>query len=301
MHKLILGLVATAAIAAPLMAMAAPASAAPGDQLIVNGDFSSSGVNGALLAPASTDFTLAVPGVFGTGNGSMYDPGRYTIGTNPAAVHEAWADFSAANDPMMIVNGFTEGSQKVWSQTVTAPVCSTPGSKVTYDFTANATNILPPEWATDHGLDAPGANLEVKINGTSIGSQNLTGVNPDQVVQFVGAVPAAPTMEVTVWNNGTAYTGNDFAIDDISLIQRGDCEPPCQHVVNGVWFNYTGKFTGTGAPSLADPKWKALPAQPGGQHDVTLRGFAKPYQPGVDKGKGDWFVWKDLGNTCPAV
>ena len=134
-----------------------------------------------------------------------------------------------------------------------------------------------------------------------IGSQDLTGVNPDQVVQFVGAVPAAPTMEVTVWNNGTAYTGNDFAIDDISLIQRGDCEPPCQPTVNGVWFNYTGKFTGTGAPALNDPKWKALPAQPGGQHDLTLRGFDKPYQPGVDKGKGDWFVWKDLGTTCPAV
>jgi len=239
--------------------------------------------------------------VFGTGNGSMYDPGRYIIGTTPPAVHEAWADFSAANNPMMIVNGFTSGSQKVWSQTVTAPTCSTPGSKVTYDFTATATNILPPQWATDHGLNAPGANIEVKINGQSIGSQDLTGVDAGQVVQFVGAVPAAPTMEVTVYNNGTAYMGNDFAIDNISLIQRGDCEPPCQHVVNGVWFNYTGKYTGTGAPELNDPKWHALPAQPGGQHDVTLRGFNKPYQPGVDKGKGDWFVWKDLGNICPTV
>jgi hypothetical protein len=296
-HKLILGLVATAAIAAPLMAMAAPASAAPGDQLIVNGDFSAA----ADIGPnATTDFTWTPP-AFTPGSG-MYLPGMYTVGTNPLAVHEAWADFSAANDPMMIVNGFESTNQKVWSQNVTAPVCSTPGSKVTYDFTANATNILRPDWIAEHAPGgAAGANIEVKINGTTIGSQDLTGNNPDQVVQFVGAVPAAPTMEVTVWNNGTAFTGNDFAIDDISLIQRGDCEPPCQHVVNGVWFNYTGKFTGTGAPSLADPKWKALPAQPGGQHDVTLRGFAKPYQPGVDKGKGDWFVWKDLGNTCPAV
>ena len=63
--------------------------------------------------------------------------------------------------------------------------------------------------------------------------------------------------------------------------------------MNGVWFNYTGKYTGTGAPALNDPKWKALPAQPGGQHDADVRGFDKPYQPGVDKGKGDWFVWKD--------
>ena len=141
----------------------------------------------------------------------------------------------------------------------------------------------------------------VKINGTSIGSQDLTGVNPGNVVQFVGSVPWAPTMEVTIWNNGTAYSGNDFAIDDISLIQRGAIEPPCQVTHDGVWFNYTGKYTGTGAPALTDPKWHALPAQPGGQHDLAVRGFDKPYQPGVDKGKGDWFVWKDLGTTCPKI
>jgi len=297
MRKLLMVVVA---LIATMAVTAGSAMAADGAQLITNGDFSSSGPNGALL-DASTDFALANPGGYNPGNGSMYDPGRYIIGTNPHAVHEAWADFSAANNPMMIVNGFTSGSQKVWSQTITAPTCSTPGSKVTYDFTANATNILPPEWAAERGLDAPGANISVTVNNTSIGAQTLTGITPGVPVQFVGAVPAAASMEVTVWNNGTAYTGNDFAIDNISLIQRGDCEPPCQVTHVGVWFNYTGKFTGTGAPALDDPKWKALPAQPGGQHDQTLRGFDKPYQPGVDKGKGDWFVWRDLGNTCPAV
>ena len=294
MRKLIL---MVAMMVAALAVPTGSAMAASGDQLIANGDFSSSD-NGALVG-ATTDFALAVPGGYGPNNGTMYDPGTYTVGTNPLAVHDVWADFGAANNPMMIVNGFETGNQKVWSQKVTAPTCSTPGSKVTYDFTATATNVLPPEWAAANGLTAPGANISVTINGTTIGAEDLTGVNPDQPVQFVGSVPAAATMEVTVWNNGTAYMGNDFAIDNISLIQRGDCEPPCQHVVNGVWFNYTGKFTGNIPPSLNDPKWKALPAQPGGQHDQTLRGFDKPYQPGVDKGKGDWFVWKDLGNTCP--
>ena len=99
---------------------------------------------------------------------------------------------------------------------------------------------------------------------------------------------------------GTAYSGNDFAIDDISLVQRGDIEPPCQVTHDGVWFNYTGKYTGTSAPELNDTKWHALPAQPGGQHDVDVRGYNQPYQPGALKGKGDWFVWKDYGTTCPA-
>ena len=103
-------------------------------------------------------------------------------------------------------------------------------------------------------------------------------------------------------NNGTAYSGNDFAIDDITLTQHGDCEPPCQPTTNGVWFNYTGKYTGTGTPALNDPKWHTLPAQPGGEHKTSrCRVFDKPYKPGADKGKGDWFVWKDLGTTCPAA
>ncbi len=103
--------------------------------------------------------------------------------------HGYWADFGAdANDPMMIVNGFQNENQKVWSQTITPEPSATPGSKITFDFTANATNILPPE----NVPDAPGANISVTINGTSIGSQDLTGVNPGNVVQFVGAVPWAP-------------------------------------------------------------------------------------------------------------
>lgn len=299
MRKIILGSLAAIAVAAPLALSAAPANAADGQQYIQNGDFSASD-NGGLPAPTSTDFALATNQTQGTNDNradTMWEPGRYVIGTNPNAFHVYWADFGAnADDPMMFVNGFQNTNQKVWSQTITPEPSATPGSKITFDFTANATNILPPE----NVPDAPGANISVTINGTSIGSQDLTGVNPGNVVQFVGSVPWAPTMEVTIWNNGTAYSGNDFAIDDISLIQRGAIEPPCQVTHDGVWFNYTGKYTGTGAPALTDPKWHALPAQPGGQHDVDVRGYNQPYQPGALKGKGDWFVWKDLGTTCPA-
>ena len=147
-----------------------------------------------------------------------------------------------------------------------------------------------------------GAAISVTINGTPIGSEVVLTNDPTNVVEIVGAVPAAAdgSLEVTIWNNGTAYSGNDFAIDDIQLTQHGDCEPPCQPTTNGVWFNYTGKYTGTGTPALSDPKWHTLPAQPGGEHDLALRGFDKPYNPGTDRGKGDWFVWKDLGTTCPA-
>ena len=258
-------------------------------------DGSFTGLSGALPAPSTTGFTLAVPGV-GTGNGSMYDPGKYTIASNPHALHEAWIDIPGDN-PMLILNGFQSEAQVVWQQTITASPCTTPGSQVTFDFTANAMNILSAEWvAANMPNDLGGANIEVKINDTVIGTQDLTSNSPGNFVQFVGSVPAAASFDVTIINNGTAYMGNDFAIDNISLIQRGDCAPPCVDTTHGVWYNYTGNSVG--APALNDPKWHALPATPGGQHDVAVRGFDKPYQVGTAKGKGDWFKWVLDGTKC---
>lgn len=300
MKKTILGGVALAALVLPL-ALAPAANAASGDTPL-NITFSGVGVTTLADVGATTDFALALPGGYGPNNGSIYDPGTYTIGTNPAAVHEAWADFSAANNPMLIVNGAQSLKQKVLAVTVTGQVCSTPGSTVTFDFSADATNILTPEWiAANAPGGAAGANLSVEINGEFIGSQDLTNVDPTNDLQIVGPVSAAADGQYTVvlWNNGTAYTGNDFAIDNIVLTQQGDCEPPCEIVTTGVWFNYVGKFSGTVAPALNDPKWHALPAQPGGQHDVNVRGYDKPYNPGAEKGKGDWFVWKNVSSTCP--
>ena len=276
-----------------------PASAIDGQQFVVNGGFDSSGANGELLAPSTTDFALTSingPGG-GTGNGSMYDPGRYVIGSNPNNFHSAWITLPEGN-PMLIANGFESTNQKVWEQVITTSPCTTPGSLVTFDFTANAMNILSAEWvaANAPGVVA-GANISVTINGVPLGaSQDLTTSNPGNVVQFVGPVAAAASFDVAIWNNGTAYMGNDFAIDNISLVQRGDCAPPCTDVVHGVWFNYTGNSVG--APALNDPKWHALPATPGGQHDVDVRGFNKPYQVGTAKGKGDWFKWVDDGAKC---
>ena len=160
-------------------------------------------------------------------------------------------------------------------------------------------NILSAQWVTDHMPEgtAAGANISVTINGVEIGHQDLPS-NVGVPVQFVGAVQAAPSFDVAIWNNGTAYMGNDFAIDNISLVQQGDCAPPCVNTTHGVWFNYTGNFKGVGAPQLNDPQWHALPATPGGQHDVAVRGFSKPYQVGTAKGKGDWFKWVDDGAKC---
>jgi hypothetical protein len=351
MRKLFLGLAATAAIATPFLGTV-PASAAIGDEFISNGSFSEPTVDGLLDTPnTTTDFALATPGMFGNfanaGLGSMYDPGRYTIASNPASLHEFWADFGNG-DPMMIVNGHTEGSHVVWAQdadlsgatptsvttlwagqninvgTVTvspdpnaagqfcvnydlsdsavaegyeitethiatganpadipqkngnprpgqfaynntynpavteATVCSvnegavvaahaaltktvngvvvggqtgwSEGPKFTgknwatysaydptvkFQFSMNATNILRQGIVPGEA----GAHLVVKVNGVQIGEADLTGQNPGNLIEFAGSVAPAATAHVEIVNTATQYSGNDFAIDDISLTQ----------------------------------------------------------------------------------
>ena len=150
MRKFLVGPVALAAVAAPLAFATSAKPLTPATaQFIVNGDFSTSGVNGALLTPATTDFELATPGLFGKwgteGQGTMYDPGRYVIGNHPPAVHELWADFGRRQRP-------DADRQRVPDQEPEGVVAddepgalASPGSMITFDFTANATNILPPE------------------------------------------------------------------------------------------------------------------------------------------------------------
>jgi hypothetical protein len=164
-------------------------------------------------------------------------------------------------------------------------------------------NILPLSYANDGG-----AKISVKINGDIIGSETVLTNDPSNPIEIVGSAPAAAdgSLVISVINNSTVQNGNDFSLDDIVVTQVGNCAPPaCVPTTKGVWFNYTGNFAKTGLdvnhdgiPDLNDPQWHELPAQPGGQHDVAVRGFDKPYQTGKP-GKGDWFVWKNLGTVCP--
>jgi hypothetical protein len=297
MRKIFAALSAACLVGVGLMASATGAFAADGDQAL-NVNFEG-GVSTLSGVGATTDFsqtTLFSQASHPGGDGSMWDSGTYVIGTNPNTYHPLWVNWAGATDNMLFVNGFESTNQKVLEVSVPGVVCETAGSNVTYTFAANMVNILPLDQ-----FSTGGAEISVYINGTLLGGEVVLSNDPSNVIEIVGSVPASDPMTVTIVNNGTAHSGNDFAIDDITLTQNGECEPPCEPTVNGVWFNYTGKYTGTGAPALNDPKWHALPAQPGGQHDLSVRGFNLPYNPGADKGKGDWFVWKDLGTTCPVV
>lgn len=219
MRKTLLGIAAAAALSVPLLGAVAPTYAADGEEYIVNGDFSDVGPGGSLVG-ATTDFALttSLNQAYTPGTGDMYDPGVYAVASNPNSLHQAWAVFPEG-DPQLIANGFERTAQTVWQQDITPQTCTTPGSQLTFDFSATATNILPLSAASDGG-----ANISVYVNDTLVGQQDLTGVDPSNPVTFNdAAIPWAATMTVKIVNDGTVYAGNDFAIDDISLIQRGGC------------------------------------------------------------------------------
>jgi hypothetical protein len=289
MNKLsrLVAIPAALALGLGLAAVPSASFAADGDEFIKNwAEFGAPDTD----TYTYTDFQKAED--LNSTDGDMWDPGMYTFGADPSAFHAYWLDLPADGQKMMIVNGFDDKeNQIVWERTVEHEGCKTgEGSTIRFEFTAMARNILP----LDYG-DATGANLSVKVNGAPIGnSVDLTGNEADKVV-LEGVAPAATSLQIQIINDGTAYTGNDFAIWGMQLTQKGDCIPP--PTVCGVWWNYNGNFKGDGLPSMDDPKWHKLPAKPNGQHLTALEtyGFDTPYQVAVgnDKGNGNWFRWTE--------
>ncbi|KPJ66587.1 MAG: hypothetical protein AMJ43_07665 [Coxiella sp. DG_40] len=163
--------------------------------LVSNGDFEA-GNTGFL-----TDYIyIASPGY-------LHPDQRYTVHTDPHEVHSgftSYGDHTSGAGNMLIVNAATAENQTVWQQTVSV----TPNTD--YVFTYWLSNCYP---------DAP-ANLQCSINGSAIGT---------------GSAPSGESgvwYEVShSWNSGVStsamirlvdltrvYSGDDFAIDDISLI-----------------------------------------------------------------------------------
>jgi hypothetical protein len=93
---------------------------------------------------------------------------------------------------------------------------------VRYDFSAKVANILPLD-----RFNNGGANITVWINGEQIAAVDLTDNDPDTVVPLTGnIVPAADPVVLTIKNGSGVKIGNDFSLDDISLVQTSGCLAP---------------------------------------------------------------------------
>lgn len=173
------------------VALATSVQAAP--NLVTNGDFSA-GNSGF-----GSDYG------FSPGNGQP--PAIYDVGTNPNAIHPSWTSFgdhTTGSGNMMIVNGSETPKAQVWFESGI-----TVDPNTVYHFST---------WIASSYPVSPGM-LDFSINGVAIGptftASTTTGVW--QLFQASWNSGANTTADIALVNQNLAFTGNDFALDDIAL------------------------------------------------------------------------------------
>lgn len=168
---------------------AAPAGA---NNLVVNGDFSA-GVSGFTSSYTNMQNDCTPPAV-------------YSVTTSPANCHPSFANFgdhTTGSGNMMVVNGADIANVLVWGETVSVL------QNTLYFFST---------WiATDYPLSP--AQLNFSINGNALGSTFTAPATTGNWVQFYATwfSGANTTASLGLINQNTAFSGNDFALDDIVL------------------------------------------------------------------------------------
>jgi gliding motility-associated-like protein len=165
----------------------------------------------------STGTNLITNGNFSAGNtgfqseylynpSSGFDPGVYTVTSNLPAWHPsmpACGDHSSGYGNMMVVNGAEIPNVKVWSQTVAVQ----PNTNYAFStWLQHVTSVNP-------------AMLQFSINNTIIGPvfiANNTACIWDQFYTIWNSGNNT-SASIAIVNQNQVYTGNDFALDDISF------------------------------------------------------------------------------------
>lgn len=160
---------------------------------VVNGDFQT-----GTLGPSTTSYTL---------DGGMYPPATWNI-VSYDTLHGSWVDFydhtyGDERGRYMIVNGTDQGVGPAWAQQVSV------AANTDYSLSAWFATLYP---------EAP-ASLEFRVNGMSIGpvfsAPGATATWEQRSGLFNSGNNTLLSLEI--WDVNQAFTGNDYAIDDISL------------------------------------------------------------------------------------
>jgi len=184
--------------------------------MIINGDFEA----------GNTGFTSAytyynyIPGdpdnEYGPPLG-LYNEATYGVGTAASLYHVSWASFgdhtTTGPGNMMIVNGSTTSGVNVWGSPATGGYGVTSGE--TYYFGAWLTSVYP---ATGSAPIAP-ANLAFSINGIELSPDISAGTTGQwDLFQRSWIAPVGISFaDLALIDKTTAVSGNDYAIDKISL------------------------------------------------------------------------------------
>jgi len=162
-------------------------------ELVTNGDFQAGNVG------FISDYRDSI---------SLWNEGTFSINTSPQNVHPGFfpcGDHTTGSTRMMICNGTGVANSIVWSQNITV------NPFTEYEFSAWVANVL---------TNAPTLPLlQFSINGQLIGPLFSSTIMECDWSQFftTWASDTATTAVITIINQSTFQTGNDFAIDDISF------------------------------------------------------------------------------------
>lgn len=174
-----------------------------GPNLIYNGNFSS----------GATGFTSSYINSYGQSNGN--DKGKYFVTTDPSGWNSSafsanCGDHTTPNvaGNMMAVDGSTQSNQIVWAQTVSVQ------PNTIYNFSAWAQSIH-----NSTNTSIPTATLIFKIGNTALPGALYPSTSKCNWRQYQtywnsGSNTSAT---ITITDTETSPTGNDFALDDISL------------------------------------------------------------------------------------
>ncbi len=186
-------------------AFAALAGAAHAQNLVVNGDFSA----------GATGFTSGYAYQTPSYN-ALYPEGTYTVTGNPHSVHQYWVDMDPNNNEL-VVNGYTSSSPTVWEELNLGTVAGQ-----TYTFSADAYNVCcnssfgnnPNEPSTlvfQYSSDG-GASYQ---DAFSIMTHPPGDAGSLYTASYTFTASGATSLRLV--DTLTGQSGNDFAVDNISL------------------------------------------------------------------------------------
>jgi hypothetical protein len=180
-------------------ALAGAAAAAP---LIVNGDFSAGNTG------FHSDYTYSV--------GNLWGEGAYDIVTDPHNDHSLFSSFgdhTTGDGNMMGVNGSGLEHAVIWGEDAITLAAAT---DYTFSF-----------WMASEYPTSP-AVLMLNVNGAAVGGPFLATSTTGAWTNYTSTfhVASGGPVNLGLWNENLEPSGNDFALDDISLTGRAAAGVP---------------------------------------------------------------------------
>lgn len=165
---------------------------APGAESVVNSDFNQGNVG------FTSDYQY---------NSNLWGEGTYFVDSDASLHHESFVGYGHDGGNFMMVNGSTSPGTNVWTEQISV----TPN-----------TNYAFSTWVcTLAGQASEAALLQFSINGVQIGEVFSAPPYTNEWRQFYELWNSgnATTATITILNQNTVGSGNDFGLDDISFRQ----------------------------------------------------------------------------------